>query len=177
MEIASQIFGIIAFIITIICFQFNTQKKIVICQVACSLFFLLSLVFKSAYSGALLNVHGIIRSLIFTQRGKNRIADSPVTLVVLCMLTIPCVAFTYRSPLDLLCVVGQIATTVALYMKNPAKIRLVTLISPPCWFIYHFSLRNIGGYLNEIFVVISILTAVFRYDILKKGNKDEQPTI
>ena len=43
------------------------------------------------------------------------------------------------------------------------------------WFVYHLSSGNIGGVLNEIFVIASIVTAMFRYDFRKNsGNESEK---
>lgn len=172
-QIIAQIFGILALGVTIICYQLNSQKKILIAQVIASILFMLNLAFLGGMSGALLNIHGICRALTFYQRGRHKWADSPFWIWFYIVAAVVCVAITYKSPLDLLPLVGQICTTTSLFMKDPAKIRLFTLPSPPCWFIYHLANGNIGGTLNEIFVIASIIIAMIRLDRKKPTENKE----
>ncbi len=160
----AQGFGILALIVNIICYQLNSQKKILIAQIVASVMFILNLVLLDAMSGALLNIHGILRALIYAQKGKHRWADSPWWVVGLIALAGGIIALTYHSPLDLLPLVGTVFTTIALSMTDAAKIRLLTLPSPPCWFVYHLTNGNIGGTLNEIFVLGSIVVGMIRLD-------------
>ncbi|MGN1345366.1 MAG: YgjV family protein [Eubacteriales bacterium] len=167
-QILAQALGLLALCVTIICYQFNSQKKILIMQIIASTLFTLNLTLLGAFSGALLNIHGICRALTFYQRGRHKWADSPFWIFFYIVTAGICVAVTYQSPLDLLPFVGQTFTTLAFFMKNPARIRLLTLPSPPCWFVYHLSSGNLGGVLNEIFVLCSILVGMFRFDRPKK---------
>ena len=171
-HIISQILGILAFIMTVICYQFNTQKKILLMQLVCSLLFLANLILNGSYSGALMNVLGFCRCLVFYQRGKHKWADSPWVCVIFCVLAVVCGIVTYSSPVDILPAVGMIFTGISLYMTNPKLIRLFTLPSPPCWFVYHLTASgsvNIGGVLNEVFVTVSVIVAMIRYGDFKKN--------
>ena len=175
LEIISQIIGILALCVTIICYQFNDQKKILIMQIIASVLFMTNLALRDAMAGALLNIHGICRALVFYQRGRYKWAESPLWAVFFSILAVVCVAVTWKSPLDILPAVGMIFTTVAYYLTDPKWIRRLTLPSPPMWFVYHLSSGNIGGVLNEIFVIASIVTAMFRYDFRKNsGNESEK---
>ncbi|MBQ8332906.1 MAG: YgjV family protein [Clostridia bacterium] len=174
LDTLSQIIGIAALCVTIICYQFNDQKKILIMQIIASVLFMTNLALRDAMAGALLNIHGICRALVFYQRGRRKWADSPLWAVFFSVLAIVCVAVTWQSPLDILPAVGTIFTTAAYYMTDPKWIRRLTLPSPPMWFVYHLSSMNIGGVCNEIFVTVSIITAMIRYDFRKDGGNDAQ---
>lgn len=167
-EIIAQIIGIVALGVTIVCYQLNSQKKILIAQILASCLFTANLALLGGMSGALLNIHGICRALTFYQRGRRKWADSPAVVWFYIIAGAVCVAVTYKSPIDILPLIGQTCTTVALFMKDPAKIRRITLPSPPCWLIYHLSTGNIGGVLNEIFVIGSIIVGIVRLD--RKGS-------
>ena len=80
LEIISQIIGILALCVTIICYQFNDQKKILIMQIIASVLFMTNLALRDAMAGALLNIHGICRALVFYQRGRYKWAESPLLL-------------------------------------------------------------------------------------------------
>lgn len=170
-NLIAQILGILALVTSIICYQFNSQKKILIAQIVASVLFTVNLALLGGMSGALLNIHGICRALTFyaVNSGNNKSetsirARSRFWAGFYVLAAFICTAVTYQSPLDILPLIGQSCTTVAYSMKDPAKIRRLTLPSPPCWFVYHLSQGNIGGTLNEIFVIASILIGMFRFD-------------
>lgn len=169
-EILGQILGILALLVTIICYQLNSQKKILIAQIAASSLFILNLALLGAISGALLNVHGICRALIFYQKEKHPWARSNLWVLFFILAAAAITFFTYQSWVDILPFVGTVFTTIALSMTDPGKIRLLTLPSPPCWLTYHLLNGNIGGTLNEIFVIGSVLVGMFRLDRKKKAS-------
>lgn len=164
-ELIAQILGIMALGANIICYQMNSRKKILAVQIIASVLFTLNLLFKGAFSGVLLNVHAIVRLLFYSQREKYSWMKSNWWVVFFCVTAGLCVLVTYQSPVDLIALIGTFATVVSFSLSNPAHVRLVTLPSPPCWFIYHLSQRNIGGVLNELFVIGSIIVGAVRHDI------------
>jgi len=167
-EILGQIFGIIALIVTIVCYQFNTQKKILISQIAASCLFILNLALLGALSGALMNVHGICRALVYYQKGKHKWAESSLWVIFFITAAAVITLLTFESWVDILPFVGTVFTTISLSMTDAAKIRLLTLPSPPCWLTYHLMSGNIGGTLNEVFVICSIVVGMIRLDRKKK---------
>lgn len=167
-EILGQIIGILALIVTIVCYQFNTQKKILISQIAASCLFILNLALLGAISGALLNVHGICRALVYYQKEKHKWARSPLWVIFFILAAVGITVATYQSWVDILPLIGTVFTTIALSMTDAAKIRLLTLPSPPCWLTYHLLNGNIGGTLNEVFVIGSIVVGMLRLDRKKK---------
>lgn len=173
-EIIGQIIGILALCLTIICYQFNNPKKILIIQIVCSGLFIVNLALLGALSGALLNVHGIARALVFYQKGRHKWADSPAWVWIFSALAVVCVLVNYQSPVDLLAMTGQVLSTIALSRQNPKIFRRFMVFSPPMWGVYHLtagSQPNIGGVCNEIFGLASLLVAMWRYD---RGAKREK---
>ncbi|MBQ4354682.1 MAG: YgjV family protein [Clostridia bacterium] len=165
MELIAQILGLMALGTNIICYQLNEKKKILIVQIIASVLWVLNLFLKGAYAGVLLNVHAVVRLMFYAMRDKHKWMRSNWWVVFFCVTAGVCVLVTYQSPVDIIALIGTFMTVVSFSMSNPALVRLVTLPSPPCWFVYHLTARNIGGVLNEIFVISSILVGMIRHDI------------
>lgn len=180
MELFAQILGLMALGANIVCYQLNSKKNILIVQIIASVLFTLNLFFKGAISGTILNIHAIIRLFFYTLKDKHEWARSKWWVVFFCVTAGICVWATYKSPIDIIALIGTIATVISFSMSDPAHVRLVTLPSPPCWFLYHLAARNIGGVLNEIFVLSSIIIGAVRYDIPayreKKTKNNKQIT-
>ena len=175
LEIVAQILGILALAAGILCYQFNSRRKILVMQIVASVLFIANLALLGGFSGALLNVHGIARALVYDQRDRRRWAGSFWWPVLFSVLAAVCVAVTWSSWIDLFPLVGTLFSTVSLWQRDPAKIRLLTLPSPPCWFLYHFMAGSIGGTLNEVFVLASILVAMIRYRKKSRAASGEPP--
>lgn len=173
-EIIAQIIGLMALGANIVCYQLNSKKNILIVQIIASVLFTVNLLLKGAFSGVLLNVHAIIRLLVYAQKEKHAWARSKWWVVFFCATAALCVLVTYQSPVDILALIGTFATVISFSLSDPALVRLVTLPSPPCWFVYHLSARNIGGVLNEIFVLSSIIVGAVRYDIPARKSKKQK---
>lgn len=164
-EIIAQILGLMALGANIVCYQLNSKKNILTVQIIASVLFTVNLLLKGAFAGVLLNVHAIVRLLVYAQKEKHAWARSGWWVVFFCITAALCVLVTYQSPVDIIALIGTFATVISFSLSDPALVRLVTLPSPPCWFLYHLSARNIGGVLNEIFVMGSIIVGAIRHDI------------
>ena len=176
-EIIAQIIGIIALGANIICYQMNSRKKILIMQMAASSLWVINLFLQGAFAGVLLNLHAVVRLLFYTHREKHRWMQSNLWILFFCVTAGLCVAVTYQSPVDIIALIGTLATVVSFSLSNPALVRLVTLPSPPCWLIYNIFHGNIGGILNELFVIGSIIVGAIRHDLPawreKRKNAEE----
>ena len=183
LEIAAQILGILALLANVVCYQLNRRQHILVAQILGSLFFLVNLGLQGAWAGAALNIHAILRLTVFYQREKHPWARHPLWVPFFCITALLCVAFASPTWLDWVALFGTMFTIVSFSLSDPMKIRLVSLPSPPCWFLYHFLHRNVGGFCNEIFVFSSAIIGFFRHDLLKlrqkkKGtNQEEQPVL
>ena len=76
--------------------------------------------------------------------------------------------YTYREPADLLPVVAVIIESAALWNRNTRIIRFLFLSARPMWLIYNSINGSIAGIVSEVFLIISLLVAVYRFDIPKK---------
>jgi hypothetical protein len=56
-------------------------------------------------------------------------------------------------------------------MRNETKIRIITFPSSPCWLVYNIITDSVAGVVTECVVMSSLIIAIIRYDILKKGKK------
>ncbi len=79
--------------------------------------------------------------------------------------------FTSRALVDFFPVLAQIFGTIAVWQTNPRSIRFIMLAPRPLWFIYNFIVGSYAGMAAEIFILLSVLTGIVRFDILGKPTK------
>ena len=61
---------------------------------------------------------------------------------------------------------AKVLSTVSLGFKNTKTIRILNLISTPCWFAYNISIPNYTGMLSDLLMLTSLVSAMIRIDII-----------
>ena len=138
----------------------------------------------------MLNSIGIVRAAVFSQRDKRAWAAhiswvyifsaAFIAIYILMFTALRTVAFpngevtVFDYIVQILPVIGMIATTVSFRAKNAASVRALSFISSPAWFAYNIVTFSIGGILTEAFVMCSIIIGILRLDRKKNERKDEK---
>ncbi len=176
--IIAQAFGILAMVMNVASYQAKKQKTVIIMQLFGSLFFTVNMIMLSATMGAILNIIGVARALVYSNKDKikhikafNYIFISLYVLSYIATFTIfSTKATAFNLIVEFLPVIGMTATNIGFSLKSAADIRKVMLISSPMWLAYHGISLSLGGVLCEIFTLVSVFIGMLRYDIKKKQN-------
>lgn len=172
-EIFIQLIGILGAIFGFIAYQKNEHKKIMLYKTSSELTFALQFILLGAYTGVAMNVIGCVRNLVFARQVKKN-KSTAAGIILFSLLMAAAGALTWTGPVCLLAIAGKIFTTLAYGMKNPQKVRLLTLPSSGCWLIYDVVCRSLGGIVTEVFTVVSIVIAEVRFRKKKGGKAAEQ---
>ena len=172
----AQAFGIIAMIMNVASYQAKKQKNVIIMQFFGSLFFTINMIMLSATMGAILNVIGVARALVYANKDKirgikafNYIFISLYVLSYIATFTLFGVEPSAKNLIfEFLPVIGMTATNIGFSLKSAADIRKVMLVSSPMWLIYHSVSLSLGGAICEIFSLVSVFIGMLRYDIKRK---------
>lgn len=159
----AQALGICGFIIAIISFQQNSQKKILYFQFVSSIMFGVQFFLLKAPVGALLNLIGMFRAFVFSHKDKAW-ARNRIWLFLFCALCIGAGIYGWENWFSILPIVGMIFTTVAFWIEDPKLVRRISFPSSPCWLVYNAVSGSVGGALTEVFIMCSILVASWRYE-------------
>lgn len=170
MNIPAEIVGVLGIIFSLSSFQFKSRKLILLFQMTASLMFSLQLFMVGAITGGCLDLISFVRTLFFLNNTKKW-ASSPVWLFVFIALMIASGIYTYENAWSLLPIAGSILSTLALWMKEPKHIRLISLLVGPCWIVYNLVHGANSGALNEVLAMTSIILGLIRHD---RSSKDEK---
>lgn len=177
-SIVAQIIGILGMTMNIISFQAKEQKRIITIQLFGAMFFAVNMAMLQAYTGAILNLVGIVRAITYMNKDKIKNIKA-VNIAFFAVYALSYIAtFTvfnkevsvFNCIIELLPVIGMVATTISFSMQTSASVRKMAFISSPAWLIYNCVNRAVGGALCEIFSLISVITAVIRLDIKKEDT-------
>lgn len=174
MDIAVQVIGIAAMAMALLSFQQRTQKNIMRLQMAANVLFIIHYFLLGALIGGCMNAISLIRAGVYAQRQDKKWAASPVWIPIfigaaaaMYVLAFCCFGIEWNvknALVELLPVLGMVATTFAFRMEEAKWVRRLSLLNSPVWLAYNAINRSLGGFLTEAFTLISILVGYLRLD-------------
>lgn len=170
MNIFIQIIGIAAMIFSVLSFQMNKHKQVMIMQIIASSLFGIQYLLLGAYTGLTVNMIATIRGIIFYNKDKKW-ASNNVWLIIFITSFIISGIFTWQGPSSLLIVCAMILNTFSFSFTKIKLVRTTILVSSPLILIYNILAGSIGGAISELCVEISSIIGLFRYDIKRNGHK------
>ena len=169
MEIAAQVFGILAFIVSVISFQLKTYRQILYAQTLCAVLFVIHFLLLAwsghadAMTGAALNGVCAVRDVVLLLTEKQRTQKMTSVLAVVFSVIVAVIGIlTWSSPVSLLFIIAMVLNTVALSIPEPNTVRIFIMISAPFACAYDILTRSIGWTVNETVSFLSALTAYLR---------------
>ncbi len=165
-DFISQALGILALTIMILSYQQRDRRTLLLLQICCNVFFAASYYMLGAVSGVGMSIINICRSFVFS-KSDTEWGKSPVWLYVFLALSLLCGILTWEGPISLFIIAATLILTVALYCKDSAKMRRMLLIPPLFYITYNLVNRSLGGIASDVFCLISVLVAIWRFDLRK----------
>lgn len=175
-EIIAQAVGIVAMAFNIFSYQQKKQKGVIACQLVGGVLFAVNFLLLGAWVGGILNIIAAIRAVIFLNKEKLK-ADRPMWLIgftasyaavyILSFTVFGTLATPYNFVIELLPVIGMVATTVGFSLRRAADVRKCGLVSSPSWLIYNISNFSLGAIICETLSLISIVAGIIRLDLKK----------
>lgn len=107
----SQIVGFCAFIIFVISLQQVSKKKILFLQIFSFGMYALEYLIINAYSGMLIFIINIIRSIIFHKISDN-VSNNKWIFIIFIIISIVCGKIVYKNIFDILPIIASILTVI-----------------------------------------------------------------
>jgi len=172
-QIAAQTVGLFAMAFNIVSYQQKTRERAIGCQLCGGFLFAVNFFMLSAYVGSLLNLVAVVRAMIFLNKEKLKADRLPwlmgfTAVYVLSYLLTFFLFGTEPTPknliIELLPVIGMVATTISFRYSDAKTIRKYGLVSSPSWLVYNIANFSIGAIVCELLSLCSILIGMFRFD-------------
>lgn len=164
-EIIAQSIGVLALIVDVISYQMKSRNTIVTLQIFSCLLFSVHFFMLKAFTGAVFNVIACFRAFVFANKDKKW-GQNKLWVPFFCVVCIAAVGFTWTGFICLLPMIGMIFTTFSTSVSSAKKVRFLAFPSSPLWIVYNFINRSYAGIVTETIVMISIISAIIRLDIL-----------
>lgn len=177
-NILAQFVGICAMAFNILSYQQKTRRRVIAFQLAGSFLFCVNFFMLGATVGGILNAIGAVRAVVFLNKEKLHADRAPwlvgftaayVGSYVLTFTLFGAEATASNLVIELLPVIGMIATTISFRYTEAKTIRKFGLISSPSWLVYNIANFAIGAIICEVLSLCSILIGMLRLDRTTKS--------
>ena len=169
LEIIATIVGGIAATIYVASYQCKKRNWILFLGALSRTLFILQYILLGAFSGAVLDLIAILAALIAGKKGHPTVKKLLVPIIVLIHTAILVASILlYQSWYDIFVLLAATFCVAALWFSRERTIRAVSLCSSPCWLVYNLSSKAYFSAVSDTFAILSLLVAIWRYDIRKK---------
>lgn len=161
-QLIGQALGILATIITVISYQMNTKKSLLLVQTAATTCTCLAYFFLGAASGFALNVVCIIRNIVFYfQKDSGKVHTISSLLLAGAMVVLG--ALSWQGPVSLLIISALAANTIFMSFGNPQLLRQSVLGTSSMILLYNIFVFSLGGIANEGLSIVSSVVGILRF--------------
>jgi len=164
----AQGIGFVGLVFAIISFQNNKRNLILVFLGMAQMCFIAHFALLEVWPAFAVNIVGVVRTFSFLLRGKKKWMDKNTLMYVFVGLFCIAGALSWNGWLSLLPIMAMIVETIGLWKKNPRLIRSIVIVPRPLWITYNIIHHSYAGVMTEVFVIISLLTAIVRFDILPR---------
>lgn len=171
LKLIANAVGVVAVALFLLSYQQKTRKNIITLNALSRALYILQYLLLGAYSGAVLDVLGIAVSLIAQHKTAPFIARHQRGIVIgINLLFLVAGVVFYQNIFSLFSLTGVMLHTNAFWMVDERKIRIVSLSGSPFWLVYNLAAGAFGSATGDLLSILSIVTAMIRYDIRPKGK-------
>ena len=157
-----QAIGILGTILFFLSYQFKSNKNLFRVQFVSYLCYTTHLLLLGAVTGGISYILNTVRS--FCLGGKNKFLKSWWMCLIICLLQIVTLIFTWDGWQSILPVAANIAATIGGYTYNARKIRVTGIfINSPLWIVYDIIVGSWAGIIDEVVSQASMVISIIRY--------------
>ena len=172
MKIAAFIVGILAVTLYFLGYLQKKRQNIIIINASSRLLYILQYILLGAIEGAVLDVAGIISSLLAQKKDAKIIKKNMKAFIASVNLLIVVMGLSlYKNIFSVLPIIGVLLHTGAFWIDDEKIIRRISFLGSPFWLVYNLVNGAYGSCIGDVLSMISIGISMYRYD-LKKENSD-----
>ena len=171
MILLAQIIGVFAVITFLLSYQQKKRKNIIVWNATSRILYILQYLMLGAFEGVVLDILGTVSSVAAQKKDSKIIKKNLIFFIIgINLLILTAGLFLYENIFSLFPIVGVILHTSAFWITEEKIIRRVSFIGSPFWLVYNLASLAYGSAIGDILSMISIGTAIYRYDIRGKAN-------
>jgi len=171
MNTAALIVGLAAVFFFLLSYQFPKRNAIIACNVVSRVLYILQYLLLLAFEGAAMDISAIPSSVLAARKHTPFVENHKWSILIGVNAFVLGIGFlVWQDLLSWVPIVGVLLETNALWLSREKYIRLFSLASLPFWRFYNLRCGAYGAALGNVLVIISIISAMLRYDVSSQNK-------
>ena len=166
----AQILGFMGTIFIVIGMQQKKYDHIVLCKISNSFLSSVHYLLLGGYTGMCINFASCFTNAVYWYRNKKG-KSTLVFQIIFAIMFVLLGLLSWHGPISVFVIIAKLISSIALGINNPRIIRILNLISFPCWLIYNIYMGSVAGMISDSLSIASVLIGIIRLDILHKEQK------
>ena len=163
----AQIIGFMGTAMVIWGMQQKSYNRVVLGKVSNEFFGGVHYLFLGGYTGMVVNLAGCVTNTVYWHRNRHNKSVLPFQIAFgILFVVLGCLS--WHGFISIFVILAKLISSIALGIKNTRVIRILNLLSNPCWLIYNIYMGSLAGIITDALVIATLIAAVVRIDILKK---------
>lgn len=165
-NLVAQSIGFFALAIIVMVFQVNRRRHMLYLKAAASVLFAIHFGLLGAWTGAAMNGVNVARCSVFSLKNQYKWAHHIFWLFFFIALLWTAGILSWQGYISLLPMAGMTFGSIAFWMTDKRKIRLIALMTPMMWFTYNYMSGSYPGMATDTLLFISNVIGIVRFDLL-----------
>ena len=159
LKLIGEIIGGIAVAESFLIFLSNKRERILIFKLISDALWVVNLILVGGYTGALLNVIGVGRGIVFYYRDKKKWASTllwPILFIVVTAISPIATLISGREGwYAILPAIGSIVAVISFYSRRPNFTRYTSFLANGLWLVYNILISNYSGIVAGVILLLS----------------------
>ena len=173
-EVSVWVFGLGAMLSLFLIYQQKTRKRLIICKLCADVCWVLHYVCLGAYGGAVPNLVGIFRELVFVNRETKDWAGKRFWPVVFIAANLCLGICTFSRPVNIIPVTASVFVTLSLWCRNPVVTKIISAPVSSAFLVYDILVGSWVGVINESIAILSIIISLIKNSKNMKGRSKNE---
>ncbi|MBE5757011.1 MAG: YgjV family protein [Clostridiales bacterium] len=171
-DILYNAFGVIAITLMVITYQFKKRSNIIKTYIFATVGWTIYFFLRGEFTSCILNLIGVIRSIIFLQREKHEWANSKFWLYFFLVIMVGGTGLTVEKWTDIFPLIASTLSTIAYFVLNVKLLKLLNMGNSSFWLTNNLINGTYVAAVSDSLSIISIIISFIRYKIEEKKNQD-----
>lgn len=169
-EIFAQGFGFLGTLLVALGFQSRSYNKVVATKITNDLISGLHYAMLAAYTGMIMNFASIATNFVYFLRIRKGKSTLPFQ-IIFGLMFVGLGIWQWTAWYCIFVILAKVISSVSLGIKKTMVIRIMNLISTPCWLCYDIIVGSIPGMCSDILVIVAVASALIRVDIIDRHKE------
>lgn len=168
-----QLLGLAALTLFILSYQVKSNTALFFLQAVGNVCFGIQFLLLGSIAGGISGFIIVVRNCMLLKINEWKWVRWKGWIAIITAINLGFTIVTWNSIYCIFSFIATTASTIGFWSNNARTIRMCNLLcASPAWLIHNIGIGTVGGILNEVFTICSVLLSIWRFGWKALGEND-----